>query len=65
MPCLRRVAQWCVLSEVEAYLYRMDEALVECQGNDVEGKMSYGGLCVEEGLQHLLQVQLHDGAAHT
>ena len=51
--------------QVEAYLYRMDEALVECQGNDVEGKMSYGGLCVEEGLQHLLQVQLHDGAAHT
>lgn len=46
------------------YLHRMDEALVECQGDDVEGKVSYVGQCVEEGLQHLLQVQLHDGAAH-
>lgn len=47
------------------YLYRVNETLVERQSDDVEGKVTYTGLCVEEGLQDLLEVQLHDGAAHT
>lgn len=42
----------------------MDEALAESQCNDTQGKVSNGGLRVEEGLQHLLQVNLHYGAAH-
>lgn len=48
-----------------AYLYRVNETLVECQSDDVESKMTHTGLRVEESLQNLLEVQLHDGAAHT
>jgi len=47
-----------------SYLHRMDETLVECERDDVESKVPYTGLGVEEDLQHLLQIQLHDGAAH-
>ena len=42
----------------------MDEALAESQSDDAQGKVTSGGLRVEEGLQHLLQVNLHYGAAH-
>ena len=35
------------------YLYRMDETLVEREGYDVESKVPYTGLGVEERLQHL------------
>lgn len=37
-----------------AHLYRMDETLVECESYDVESKVPYAGLGVEERLQHLL-----------
>ena len=47
-----------------SYLYRMDETLVECQCNDTEGVVPNTGIRMEERLQHLLQVELHDGAAH-
>lgn len=47
------------------YLYRVNETLVECKSDDVEGKVTHIGLRVEEGLQDLLEVQLHDGATHT
>lgn len=47
-----------------SYLYRMDETLVECESDDVESKVPYTGLGVEERLQHLFQIKLHDGAAH-
>lgn len=42
----------------------MDEALTESQCDDTQGKVPNGGLGVEERLQHLLQVNLHYGAAH-
>ena len=42
----------------------MDEALAERQRDAAQGKVSDGGLCVEEGVQDLPEVQLHDGAAH-
>lgn len=48
-----------------AHLHGVNEALVECKRDDVESKVPHTGLGVEEGLQHLLQVELHDGAAHT
>lgn len=56
----------CLASRQErpAYLHGVDEALAEGQRDDVEGKVANGGLGVQEGLQHLLQVDLHDGAAH-
>lgn len=54
-----------VLVELEgAYLYRMDEALAQSQRDDTQGKVSHSRLSVEEGLQNLLQVNLHDGATH-
>lgn len=46
------------------YLHGVDEALVEGECDDVEGKVAHAGLGVEEGFQHLLEVQLHDGTAH-
>lgn len=46
------------------YLHRVDEALTESQRDDIEGEVANGGLSVQEGLQHLLQVNLHDRAAH-
>lgn len=42
----------------------MDEALAQSQRDDTESKVPNSGLRVEEGLQHLLQVNLHDRAAH-
>lgn len=42
----------------------MDETLVECESYDVESKVPYTGLGVEEGLQHLFEIKLHNGAAH-
>lgn len=42
----------------------MDEALAQSQRDDAESKVPNSGLRVEEGLQHLLQVNLHDRAAH-
>lgn len=42
----------------------MDETLVECKRYDAKSKVPNAGLGMEEGLQHLLQVELHDGAAH-
>ncbi len=42
----------------------MDEALTKSQRDDTQGKVANGGLRVEEGIQHLLQVNLHNGAAH-
>lgn len=42
----------------------MDEALAESQCDDVKGEVANSGLSVQEGLQHLLQVNLHDRAAH-
>lgn len=50
--------------KVRAYLYRMDEALAQSQRDDTQGKVSDSRLSVEEGLQNLLQVNLHDGATH-
>lgn len=46
------------------YLYRVNEALIKCEGNDVESEVPYAGLSVEERLQHLFQIKLHNGAAH-
>ena len=51
-------------STANPYLHGVDETLVEGEGDDAEGKVAHIGLCVEECLQHLLQVELHDGAAH-
>lgn len=42
----------------------MDETLIECEGNDIESKVPYTGLTMKKRLQHLFQIQLHDGAAH-
>ena len=42
----------------------MDEALAERQHDAAQGKVSDGGLWVEEGIQNRPEVQLHDGAAH-
>lgn len=47
------------------YLYGVYESLAEGQSDDIEGEVSYTGLRVEERLQDLLQIELHDGAAHT
>lgn len=58
------VFQLWVECDFRTYLYRMDEALTESQRNDTEGKVANSGLCVEESLQDLLQVNLHYGAAH-
>lgn len=52
------------LHTTNAHLHRMNESLVEREGDDAKGKVAHVGLRVEEGLQHLLQVELHDGAAH-
>lgn len=51
-------------ARLRTYLDRMDEALAESQCNDTQGIVPNSGLCVEERLQNLLQVNLHYGAAH-
>lgn len=52
------------MARTRKYLHRVNQALAECQRDDVKGKVANGGLSVQEGLQHLLQVNLHDRAAH-
>lgn len=47
------------------YLDRVDKPLAECQRNHAQSKVAHGGLRVQEGVQHMLQVDLNDGAAHT
>lgn len=49
---------------MDTYLYGMNEALVERQGDYIEGKVPHAGLRVEKALQHLLEVELHDRTAH-
>lgn len=49
---------------VSVYLYGVYEALAEGQGDDVKSKVSHAGLRVEERLQDLFEIQLHDRAAH-
>ncbi len=49
---------------MDTYLYGMNEALAERQGDYIEGKVPYAGLRVEKALQHLLEVELHDRTAH-
>lgn len=49
---------------LRTHLYGMDEALAQSQCDDAQGKVADSGLRVEEGIQHLLQVYLHYGAAH-
>lgn len=42
----------------------MNEALAQSQCYDTQRKVPNHGLGVEEGLQHLLQINLHYGTAH-
>lgn len=46
------------------YLYGVYETLAEGQSDDIESEVTNAGLRVEESLEDLFEIQLHDRAAH-